>query len=177
MTESATTTSTEGVTSIRIVNLTPALMRDFLSHPIRPEDLAEWNEAGLDPKVDLPDLLDKASDTRGVVDDSGGVPVCVAVWALSISEGIGTLMLIGADRPELVVPIHQEFSRDEWFRIKLLAPVLQAYPSVKNKQHLKWLEHFGFRAEGKPMSFEAGKGKYQRYVFFSEPGGAVKQEG
>lgn len=162
MTASATTTSTEGVTSIRIVDLTPALMRDFLSHPIRPEDLLEWSEAGLDPKVDLPDLLDKASDTRGVVDDSGGVPVCVAVWALSISEGIGTLMLIGADRPELVVPIHQEFSRDEWFRIKLLAPVLQAYPSVKNKQHHKWLQHFGFLKDGVPI--EMGKGKYQRYV-------------
>lgn len=161
-----TPTGTEGVTSIRIVNLTPALMRDFLSHPFRPEDLLEWSEAGLDPVADLPAMLDRASDTRGVVDDSTGIPVCVAIWAVSISEGIGTLMLIGADRKDLVVPIHQEFSRDEWERIKLLAPILQAYPSVKNKQHLKWLEHFGFRKDGDPL--EIGQGKYQRYVFGKE---------
>lgn len=149
--------------TIRIVNLTPALMADFLSRPIRPEDLTEWADAGLDPHVDLPPMLDGAIDRRCVVDDSTGVQQCVCIWAVSVAEGLGTIMLIGADRPELVVPIHQEFSRDEWHRIKLLSPTLQAFPSVKNKAHLKWLEHFGFKAEGKPVVI--GKGKYQRYVF------------
>lgn len=158
MSDSSQTSST-----IRIVNCTPALMRDFLSRPLRPEDLLEWQEAGLDPQQDLPDMLDKAIDRRAVVDDSTGSPQCVCIWAVSVSEGIGTVMLIGADRPELVVAIHQEFARDEWHRIKLLAPVLQAYPSVKNKSHHKWLEHFDFKPEGKPLVI--GKGKYQRYVF------------
>ncbi|MDG4856428.1 hypothetical protein [Mesorhizobium sp. WSM4982] len=154
------------MSTVRITNLTGPWLRDFLSHPIRPEDLAEWQDAGLDPQADLPDMLDKAIDVRCAVDDSKGIPECVAIWAVSVSEGIGTLMLIGSDRPELVVTIHQEFSRDEWHRIKLLAPVLQCYPSVKNKTHLKWVEHFGFKAEGKPLVI--GKGKYQRYVFTAE---------
>jgi hypothetical protein len=153
------------MTTIRIVNLTRPWLADFLSRPLRPEDLAEWRDAGLDPQVDLEPMLAKAIDVRCVLDDSSGLPQCVCVWAVSVSEGIGTIALIGSDRPELVVPIHQEFSRDEWHRIKLLAPVLQAFPSVKNKQHLKWLEHFGFKIEGKPLVI--GKGKYQRYVYTS----------
>lgn len=157
---------TEGVTSLRIVTITRSLLASFLAAPIRPEDLAEWQDAGLDPQVDLSPMIEAASYARCVVDDRSGINECVAVWAVSVSEGIGTVMLIGSDRPELVIPIHQEFSRDEWFRIKALAPVLQAYPSVKNTQHHKWLEHFGFVKSGKPTVM--GKGKYQRYVLTAE---------
>lgn len=151
------------MSTIRILNLTGALLRDFLAHDIRPEDLQEWRDAGLEPKDDLPTMLDKAIDVRCAVDDSRGVVECVAIWALSVSEGLGTIMLIGSDRPELVVTIHQEFSRDEWHRIKAFAPELQAFPSVKNKQHHKWLAHFGFSKEGKPLTM--GNGQFQRYVW------------
>lgn len=149
--------------AIRIVPLTVGHIHSFLAHPIRPEDLLEWNEAGLNPQDDLGRMVQQAAYARAVEEDTTGLKVCVCIWAVSISEGIATLMLIGADRKDLVVPIHQEFSRDEWERIKTLAPILQAYPSVKNKQHLKWLEHFGFKKEGDPLVM--GEGKYQRYVF------------
>lgn len=152
--------------AIRIVPLTSGHVQSFLANPIRPEDLLEWSEAGLDPQADLVGMLQQAAYARAVVEDISGIPVCVCIWAVSISEGLGTLMLIGSDRKDLVVPIHQEFSRDEWERIKLLAPVLQAYPSVKNKQHLKWLEHFGFKKAGDPLVI--GAGKYQRYVLGGE---------
>jgi hypothetical protein len=148
--------------TISLRNLTPALYDSFMANPIRPDDLLEWAEAGLIPKDHLPVMLQSAVYIKCAVDDSSGLPVCVAIWAVNVSDGIGTIMLIGADRPELVIPIHQEFSRDEWHRVKLLAPVLQAFPSVKNKQHHKWLEHFAFKKEGAPMVL--GKGKYQRYV-------------
>jgi hypothetical protein len=157
-----------------IKDLTPALIKDFLSRPIRPEDLQEWNDGGLDPYKDLAKNIRPAQYKKAVVISQPIVPEelspelrheeqCVAIWACRVEDGVGTIVLIGADRPELVVPIHQEFSREEWPRIKELAPELQAYPSEKNIQHHKWLRHFGFREVGLPLIVNGNK--FQRWVW------------
>jgi hypothetical protein len=164
---------------MKIVELTPSLLKDFLSRPLRPEDVQEWADGGMDVYKAMAKNIKPAQYKRCVVIDQPKVPETlspelaheeqvVAVWACRVDEGIGTLTLVGADRPELVVPIHQEFSRSEWPEIKKLAPVLQAYPSLENFQHHRWLKHFGFREVGAPMKI--GNGHFQRWVWTEAEG-------
>lgn len=159
---------------MKIVDLTPALLKDFLSRPIRPEDLQEWRAGGLEPVKDLAKNIKPAQYKRCVVIEVPLVPETlsselaheehvVAIWACKVEDGIGTLVLIGGDRKDLVVPIHQEFSRSEWPEIKKLAPMLQAYPSKENFQHHRWLAHFGFKEVGLPIKI--GTGLFQRWVW------------
>lgn len=147
---------------MRVEDMTPEHIREFVSKPIREADVQEWQDGlGGHPRDLLPAALLPGQYARALSIKGVG---CVVLWGCNVDEGVGTIWLIAsAYDPTLAPLIHREWATVEWPPILELAPVLQAFPSSKNTMHHRWLEHFGFEKD-RAVTFPASKVPFLRYV-------------
>lgn len=134
---------------MRAVPLTPALLDDFLSRPMRPDDAEEWVDGlGMTVQEALPVMLDWDAYNRAVVTDTGE---CVCVFGCNVVPGgqWGIIWLVASAYDLSLAPlVHRAVGIEEMPRLVALAGNLVAWPSSKNTVHHRWLEHFGFVREG-----------------------------
>lgn len=148
---------------MKAVDLTPDLVADFLSRPVRPADEEEWQDGlGRSVQEALPGMVDWTAYNRAIVLDSGE---CVVLFGCHVlPEGWGVLWLVASSFDLALAPlVHRTMAHDEWPQIMDLAPNLVAFPSSKNTAHHRWLEHFGFQREGE-VAMGANNVPFIRYV-------------
>lgn len=128
---------------MRVVDCTPDHIADFLSRPIRPEDIAEWIAAsGQHPEALLPAAFtDGGPHIRALLHGDGR---CLAVWGLN--GAAGTVWLIASE--EVVHhawKVNYRVGRKELALMAAQSHTLDAFSHADNLVHHRWLEWLGFR--------------------------------
>lgn len=128
---------------MRVVPCTKAHIADFLSRPIRKEDIAEWlAAAGKHPEKLLPQAFRKGGPhIRALLHEDGR---CLAVWGLNVAQS--TVWLIASE--EVVRhawKVNRRLGRKELALMAALRPTFDAFSHADNRLHHRWLEWLGFK--------------------------------